>query len=63
MREWTEFFKKSVIEGFGNFIWPINNSVSYPFTYTPKTLLEDQLNLYSDYNKATLKLKESKNDK
>ncbi len=62
MRKWINFFKKFAIEGFGNFTWLINNSTTFPYTYSPKSFLEDQLNLYSDYNKAALKLKESKND-
>jgi hypothetical protein len=63
MREWTEFFRKSVIEGFGSFIWSANKSIFYPYTYTPKSLSEDSLNLLSDYESVILKLKENKNDK
>ena len=63
MLEWTKFFKESAIEGFASFIWSTNNNTSFPYKYAPKSFLEDQQNLCSDYNKVILKLKESKNEK
>lgn len=54
-------FIKSLVEGFGFFIWQNNGNISYPYSYTPKSLFEDKENINNNFIAVLNRFKKMEN--